>query len=250
MQVLRAPSARTKRDRLEKAGKIQTQAPPVRKKRWVDPKTGEVRTAIEGIDPSWSYPVGRAPWDGIARGCEGLANALHEEVGREAATGWITWWLDSYAFKKYADRPGNEKGGAGMPGGILPQQAVRNGTSPILMLDRKPMNKQLKSRRKRDAGNGESFEWTEYRKLPSLLEKANIITSFERSDKPGVWRTIASATDDEKKGYAIIWDTEDGRNLLVTLFRPGERQGNTQDFPAWVEEQKRLAKNQGDRTKG
>jgi len=33
------------------------------------------------------------------------------------------------------------------------------------------------------------------------------------------------------KGYAIIWEAIKGRNMPVSLFRPGEGIGNYEDFP-------------------
>ena len=225
------------RGRLGKERKIRTEAPPSERVRWVSRKTGEVRTVAKGVDPSWDYNVGKAPWEGIARGTEKTANALYSAAGAASAKKWVGGFQRGPGFRRYIEELKINRGEAGVPGAVLPKKVAAKGSSPVLLLDVKPVRKQLRRRKQQYEGSGENFEWTEYHKLQSLVENAEIIAVREAD---GVRRTVAAARDDAGKGYAIVWEATHGRNVLVTFFRPGEGIAARESFEDWVKRQRKM----------
>lgn len=72
---------------LEKRGYSVTDAPPAFEQRpWTNKRTGEVTTVEDGIDPGWSYNVGKARMDALApsplpKGFEGRDGAAAAAIG-------------------------------------------------------------------------------------------------------------------------------------------------------------------------
>jgi len=222
--------------RLRKTGKIKTQAPPVRRKRWVDIETGGVRMVAEGLDPLWDHNVGKEPWVSICRGCEREANRFCNEIGSVATEKLTGSLVKSTTFGEFAKIPPAGNTFLAMPIAVLHdlERQVRSSeslrkhgakvdstlekirdNSSVVVLKAGSAWKQLVSRK------NEGFPWTEYQKVQALVRQVEWVRIRENRDG-GV--RLTGAAKHGQMNYAIILDfeKETKRTALVTLFHLGE----------------------------
>jgi len=226
--------SRTEQARLKKAGKIQSESPPVQKEEWIDPVTREVKMVTKGIDPSWDYHIGKAPWRDFTPATDREANRIIREFGIQAGKKWAGLFLQSPGFRDFTTTPAGARVGYGAPLGVLPDMddlkispvlqeyaeeiapllEMIRGNSPILLLKHSTAYKQIESRK------GEEFSWTEYQKVQTLLEEAEYFNVYDEGDSI----RLAGFAEYGRRGYAFAWDFEKRtkRNVLVTLHGLGE----------------------------
>jgi len=244
------------RDLLAKEGKIQAEAPPVRKERRIDPETGDEMTAVEGIAPLWDHNIGNAPWRGFAQATDRMANRLSREIGTPLAEKWIEPFIRSLCFREFMKMPYEVDVGFGVPVVVLPDAgdfrwspALREtatdidqmlgmvrGNSPILLLKPSIAMKQINSRK------GQEFPWTEYQKLQSLIASAEYFDIYD------VGRSIrlAGFAVDGKLGYSFAWDfeKESKRSVLVTFYSLGRK---PEKWQRWKDSMNKRVRSRGRR---
>jgi len=235
------------RDLLAKEGKIQAEAPPVRKERRIDPETGDEMTVVEGIDPLWGYNIGKSPWGGFTP-TDKIANMLITEIGPKAAEKWIAPFIQNTGFREFTKVPVDAGVGYGIPLAVLPEVRefrlspalqecaevvgrlleVIQGNSPLLLLKPSVADKQIHSRK------GQEFPWTEYQKLQAIVAKAEY---FEIYDKGKTIRLVGFA-EHSGRGYPFAWDfeKETRHSVLVTFFHRGS---NPQRWQSWKDRKKK-----------
>lgn len=186
----------------------------------------------------------------MIRGSDKRTRDLVDLAGSDRAQRWVQQVLRNIAFKGYIrDASGIGEDEIGVPVAVLPcmreildrsLSLIRRGgsvarmltqiqdISPVLVMTPKIVDKQLRSRRR----DKDAFEWTEYRKIQSLLEKAEAV-EFHATEK-GI-RTVCWA-EHGRNYYAIVWDAENergnGRNTLVSFYK-------IYDFKYWLTKRKR-----------
>lgn len=74
-------------DRLTSTGKYMTTAPEIKKRDWVNKRTGEVEQVPEGIDPGWDTNPGQARRQTLENHLQGKMNALPQVVQKAAQAG-------------------------------------------------------------------------------------------------------------------------------------------------------------------
>lgn len=105
---------------LEKRGYSVTDAPPAFEQRpWTNKRTGEVTTVEDGIDPGWSYNVGKARMDALApsplpKGFEGRDGAAAAAIGAGAIGAGLAAFFGAFGIGATDARSGRmieDKGG-------------------------------------------------------------------------------------------------------------------------------------------
>ena len=71
-------------DQLNKAGKIGTKAPPIKRQEYINKRTGVVEQVPEGIDPGWDYNPGKMRFNEQLNQLTGKLNRLEPELARAA----------------------------------------------------------------------------------------------------------------------------------------------------------------------
>lgn len=145
----------------------QTTAPKIRTREWTDKRTGEIRQALDGIDPGWDFNAGQRRTVGVngalVRRLEGIlagdgrllqgASAAARErltrrvVGRHVAGPGFRWFVERPRGVKPADRQAEPAFIEATPVGVLRRDlAERIGAdTPLVRLNERVMHKQQRS---------------------------------------------------------------------------------------------------------
>ena len=147
-------------ERLKGSGQYLTQAPVIKRKEWINKRSGEVLQVPEGIDPSFDMNVGMARQEHLQQLIKTKLNSSHPSIAAAGAKALV----NSPAFTFFLEKPANS-----YPIASLDEDLKRslNVKQNAVQLSAETLAKQRK--------NYPNLSDDEYRLLPDLVTQAAVI---------------------------------------------------------------------------
>ena len=239
---------RRERERLLRSGDYSDTEPPVRRRTWMNPATGEEQQVAEGIDPGWDYNPGAHRTLGVHRALVERSESMlagrpvpdaRAPVREAIVRGRIQAFLAGPGFRWFAARPratspprwDSTAGAEAVPVAVLTERAPAplRATSKLVRLKEPVMDKQW-----RHHGGGRSGRWDLpkyeipigwYADIQWMLDTITPRTRIVRDRKTGResvrWEYEHEDPEDPKESRRLVVgvDEDDGVPIVFTLHR-------------------------------
>lgn len=182
-------------DRLDKSGKIGTQAPTIKRRDYINGRTGEISRVPEGIDPGWDYNPGKMRLNSQLTHLTDKLNRADYEVARRMSGSLV----QSAVFQQWYQKPRGA-----FPVAVLPElERARIGARPqALVMSDETARKQQRVHSELDV--------SEYRLVQQTIDQGEVIPDGDRH----------LIYLHETKGYVtVVKATRTGEGLFLQSFR-------------------------------